>query len=74
MNQNPQPQVHENPKTHTTLNLQNQHSFHIILCMSYSIWPMGLAAHNLNQLHHIILEIFYSKICHITQFRMCASA
>jgi hypothetical protein len=57
------------------LNLQNQHSFHIILCMSYSIWPMGMAAHNHTQLHHIILETIYLKIiCHITQFMMYASA
>lgn len=53
--QNPQPQVHENHKTHTALNLQNQRSFHITLHTSYSIWPMGLAPQNLNSVisHHL---------------------
>ena len=64
-----------NHKSMKTLRLTYQHLFHIILCMSCSIWPMGLAAHNLTQLHHTILETIYSKIiCHITQFMMNASA
>ena len=73
--QNPQPQNHENLKTHTALNLQCQHSFHIIVCMYYSIWPLGLAAQNLTSVtsHHLRNDLLKNNMPHNPFYDKCLS-